>query len=96
MKEWKKAVVYRSRDEADWTRAKELLAEAGIAAVPFAAEEMPVAGCGAKIRPGNFLNFGDASPTKIYRIEVAASDKERAAAVLEGKVLPVRDCGFSL
>ena len=39
MKEWKKAVVYRSRDEADWTRAKELLAEAGIAAVPFAAEE---------------------------------------------------------
>jgi hypothetical protein len=49
MKARQKALVYRSRDEADWTEAKRLLDEAGIPQFPFAAEESPVAGCGFSI-----------------------------------------------
>ena len=50
-----KVVVYRSRDEADWTKAKQLLEEAGIEQFPFAAEESPVAGCGIKTTPGRLF-----------------------------------------
>ena len=95
MKARQKALVYRSRDEADWTEAKRLLDEAGIPQFPFAAEESPVAGCGIKTTPGRLFRR-EAVPTVIYRIEVAEEDRARAENVLRGKVRPVAGCGFSI
>ena len=95
MRLFKKALVYRSKDQEDWTRAKDLLREAGMECFPFAAEEPPVPGCGAKIDPRKFLNKKPV-PTTIYQIEVTVEDKKRAEAALAGKVLPVRSYGFSI
>lgn len=92
---WKKTLVYRSKDEKDWEKAKDLLAEAGIEAFPFAAQESPIPGCGAKVDPRRFLNRNPV-PSTIYRIEVAVENKERAGSVLDGKVLPIRSYGYSL
>ncbi len=92
---WMKCVVYRSRDKDDWEKAKRLLEEAGIEHYPFAAEEVPVAGCGAKINPGRFINKGKISSC-IYRIEVSSSNQEKAENILSGKVMPVLSIGFSL
>lgn len=90
-----KTLVYRSKDKADWTRARELLQEAGVECLPFAGEEPPVPGCGAKIDPRKFLNKKPV-PTTVYKIEVAAEDKEKAETALAGKVQPVRSYGFSI
>lgn len=95
MMRWKKALVYRSKDKEDWTRAAELLREAGVEFFPFAGEEPPVPGCGAKIDPRKFMNKKPV-PTTLYTIDVAAADKERAEAALAGKVLPVRSYGFGV
>ncbi len=91
----KKAVVYRSRDEADWAKAQRLLAEAGIPHFPFAAEESPVAGCGIKTTPGRLFRRG-AVPTAVYRIEVAEEDRAWAEDILRDKVRPVGSYGFNL
>ena len=95
MKAWRKKLVYRSKDREDWDRAKGLLEEAGIEHFPFASEELPAGGCGAKIDPRKFLNAKPV-PTTIYRIEVAAADGERAEAVLRDKVKPVISYGVGL
>ena len=95
MKAWQKSIVYRSKDEADWTEAKRLLSEAGIEQYPFAAEESPISGCGVKVDPRRFLNPNPV-PSMIYRIEVAKADKDRAEEVLLGKVRPVLSYGYSL
>ncbi len=92
---WMKALVYRSKDKADWEKAQELLRDAGVESFPFAGEEPPVPGCGAKIDPRKFMNPNPV-PTTLYEIKVAAADKERAAAALEGKVLPVRSYGYGV
>lgn len=94
MKLWKKNVVYRSRDREDWLKAQRLLEEAGIEYWPFATEEVPMGGCGAKIHPGKFWGSREASPI-IFRIEVATDDKDKTETVLAGKVQPVRPCGFT-
>ncbi len=95
MSTWKKTLVYRSKDRADWEKAKALLEEAGIIHDPFAAEEAPIAGCGAKIDPRRFMNKGKV-PSVIYRIEVSFEDKEKADNILRGRVQPVRSYGFSI
>ena len=41
---WQKSIVYRSKDEADWAKAKTILKESGIEHYPLTAEETPVAG----------------------------------------------------
>ena len=95
MKAWGKALVYRSKDRADWDKAQQLLREAGVENFPFTGEEPPVPGCGAKIDPRKFMNPNPV-PTTLYTIQVAAADRERAQAALEGKVLPVRSYGYSI
>ena len=95
MKNNKKTLVYRSKDQADWEKAKELLAENGIEFFPFAAQESPVPGCGGKVDPRKFLNPKPV-PTTVYRIEVAAENKEKAGRILNGKVQPVRSYGYSI
>ncbi len=51
---WKKTLVYRSKDKDDWDKAKKLLEEADIVYFPFAAQESPIPGCGAKVNPCRF------------------------------------------
>lgn len=91
----RKALVYRSKDRADWERAQQLLRDAGVACFPFVGEEPPVPGCGAKIDPRKFMNRKPV-PTTIYRIDVAAADRDRAQTVLAGQVQPVRSYGYSI
>ncbi len=95
MMKWTKTLVYRSKDRADWEKARQLLQEAGLECFPFAGEEPPVPGCGAKIDPRKFMNPNPV-PTTLYEIKVASEDREKAAAALEGKVLPVRSYGFGI
>ena len=95
MKKWRKALVYRSKDKADWEKARELLREAGVEHFPFSGEEPPVPGCGAKIDPRKFMNPNPV-PTTLYTIDVAAEDKARAEAALAGKVLPIRSYGYGV
>lgn len=91
----KRALIYRSKDKQDWEKAQNLLQKAGLACFPFVGEEPPVPGCGAKIDPRKFMNPKPV-PTTLYTIDVAAEDKEKAAAVLAGKVLPVLSYGYSI
>lgn len=95
MRKTKKVLVYRSKDEEDWNRARKLLQEADIECFPFTTQEPPVPGCGAKIDPRKFLNRKPV-PTTIYKIEVTTEDMEKAESALAGKVLPVRSYGFSI
>lgn len=95
MKKWRKALVYRSKDRADWDKAKELLQQAGVECFALAGEEPPVPGCGAKIDPRKFMNPNPV-PTTLYTIDVAAGDREKAEAVLAGRVLPVRSYGYGV
>lgn len=92
---WTKTVVYRSRSQEDWAKARQLLSEAGVENQPFAAEEPPVAGCGAKIHPGRMFHT-DRFPSTIYRIEVSPSDAEKAKKILNGKVMPVLPIGYGI
>jgi hypothetical protein len=92
---WKKTLVYRSKDKGDWDKAKKLLEEADIVYFPFAAQESPIPGCGAKVDPRRFLNKNPV-PSTIYRIEVLMENRERAGSILEGKVLPIRSYGYSI
>ena len=92
---WQKIIVYRSKDRADWEEAKRLLEESGIGNYPLAADETPVAGCGAKIDPRKFLNEKSV-PTTVYSIEVAKEDRERAEKILDGKVQPPRSYGYGV
>ena len=91
----RKALVYRSKDKQDWEKAQELLGQAGLECFPFAGQEPPVPGCGAKIDPRKFMNKSPV-PTTLYTIQVAAADKEKAEAALADKVLPVRSYGFGI
>jgi|GEM_PF-1027627 len=93
----KKTVVYRSKDQEDWIEAKRLLEEAGIDFTHAATEEVPVSGCGAKLDPRKFANSEKKEvPKTVYRIEVVNADKDCAAEVLDGKVLPVRSYGLGI
>ena len=91
----RKALVYRSKDKQDWEKAQELLAQAGLECFPFAGQEPPVPGCGAKIDPRKFMNKNPV-PTTLYTIQVAAADKDKAEKTLDGQVLPVRSYGFGI
>ncbi len=95
MKVWRKSLVYRSKDKADWEKAQKLLRDAGVACFPYAGEEPPVPGCGAKIDPRKFMNPNPV-PTTLYEIKVASEDREKAEAALAGQVLPVRSYGFGI
>lgn len=79
------AIVYRSKDEEDWEKAKALLEEAGITMKAWIQEEPPVGGCGAKVDIRKFMND---KPFKkhIFKIEVAKEDKANAEEVLKDKV----------
>ena len=93
----KKTAVYRSKDQEDWIEAKRLLEEAGIDFTHAATEEVPVSGCGTKLDPRKFANSEKKEvPKTVYRIEVVNADKDRAAEVLDGKVLPVRSFGLGI
>lgn len=92
---WKKSIVYRSKNKEDWEKAQALLNGAGIESWPFAAQESPIPGCGAKVDPRSFLNKNPV-PDKVCRIEVALADQEKAHSVLDGQVQPVRSYGYSI
>lgn len=92
---WKKTLIYRSKDKADWDTAKKLLEEADIVYFPFTAQESPIPGCGGKVDPRKFLNPKPV-PSRIYQIEVSTENKEHARSILDGKVLPIRSYGYSI
>ncbi|WP_406017402.1 hypothetical protein [Succinivibrio sp.] len=79
----KKTAVYQSSDEEDFNLAKSLLEKEQIRYYEYAAEEMPVAGCGARIHPAR-LNKQINLMT--FRISVASENIERAILALQGKV----------
>ena len=79
----KKTAVYLSTDESDFNLAKEILDKEHIKYYEFASEEMPVAGCGARINPARLNNPLDLT---IYRLSVAEEDVEKAITVLQGNV----------
>ncbi len=79
----KKTAVYLSSDEADFNLAKEILKKEQIRYYEYAAEEMPVAGCGARINPARLnkdLNL------MTFRLSVVPEDVENALQTLQGKV----------
>lgn len=79
----KKTAVYLSSDEADFNLAKEILKKKQIRYYEYAAEEMPVAGCGARINPARLnkqLNL------MTFRLSVGPEDVENALQTLQGKV----------
>lgn len=90
---WLKSVVYRSRDKEDWLHARKLLEKEGVEHTPLESTEVPVAGCCARLQPGNLAGKRDCP---VFSIEVPKKYKEQAAGILQGKVLPVKDCGFRL
>lgn len=95
MLDWGKALVYCSKDEEDWQKAKELLLDVGIEIDAWDGEELPVGGCGAKI---DIRSFGrDVEiPKRVYKIKVSNDDKETAESALSGKVLPICKVGLGL
>ena len=93
MFKWRKALVYCSKDKADWEKAQGLLDGNGIGMKAWHVEEPPMAGCGVKIDPRTFLNKNPV-PKILYKIEVAFADKTQAEGVLSGQVQPVRYYGF--
>lgn len=92
----KKVIVYRSRDEADFNKAVDLLKEAGIYCYPFESEDMPTLGCGARINPARIGGTKGDFPEIIYRIEVGIDDEEKAREILKDKVLKVMDLGLGI
>ena len=78
-------IVYRSKDEQDWEKAKALLEEAGIEMKYWIQEDAPAGGCGAKVDVRKFMNKNEFKKY-IYKIEVAKKDEEAAKAVLKDKV----------
>ena len=64
----KKVLVYQSKDEQDWEKAKGILAEGGIGFHDWASEEVGACGCGAKL---DIRKFGrkEPIPTRIFHIE---------------------------
>ena len=79
----KKTAVYLSSDEADFNLAKEILEKEQIRYYEYAAEEMPVAGCGARINPARLnkhLNL------MTFRLSVVPEDVEKAIHALQSKV----------
>jgi hypothetical protein len=79
----KKTAVYLSSDEADFKLAKEILKKEQILYYEYAAEEMPVAGCGARINPARLNNPVE---RMVFRLSVVSEDVEKAVNVLQGKV----------
>ena len=79
------AIVYRSKDEQDWEKAKALLEEAGIEMKYWVQEDLPMGGCGAKVDIRKFMND---KPFKkfIFKIEVAKEDEKAALEILKDKV----------
>ncbi len=90
---WRKIMVYRSRDKDDWLKARNLLEANGIEYTSFESEEAPIAGCCGKLNPGNIWGT---KKRYIFRIEVPIKYKEQAITLLEGNVLPIKACGFQL
>ena len=69
----KKTAVYQSSDEDDFNLAKSLLEKEQIRYYEYAAEEMPVAGCGARIHPAR---LGKHVNLMTFRISVASENIE--------------------
>ncbi len=90
---WRKIVVYRSRDKDDWVKARNLLESNGIEYTAFESEEAQIAGCCSNLNPGNIWGT---KKQYIFRIEVPVKYKEQALTILEGNVLPIKACGFQL
>lgn len=89
----KKALVYRSKDEADWEKAKKILNDNQVENKAWANTEPPVGGCGSKIDVRTFMNGGKKISKIIYFIEVNPEDKDKAESLLKGNVQPVRSYG---
>lgn len=91
----RKTVVYRSKDEADWNKARALLHDAGIKHSAWKSEEPPVGGCGSKLDIRSFGRAGNI-PKTIFSIEVDRADQKPAAEVLSGRVLKPRSYGTGI
>jgi len=90
----KKVLVYQSKDEQDWEKAKGILAEGGIGFHDWASEEVGACGCGAKL---DIRKFGrkEPIPTRIFHIEVEPVDGDAAKKLLKGTVKPVLSYGYN-
>jgi hypothetical protein len=90
----KKVLVYQSKDEEDWKKAKGLLTEGGIPFNDWASEEVGACGCGAKL---DIRKFGrkEPIPTRIFHIEVEPADGDVAKKLLKGAVKPVLSYGYN-
>ncbi len=89
-----KRIVYRSKDEADWKKAQELLQGAGIEHTAWVSEEPPVGGCGSKLDIRTFASK-KVLPRAIFAIEVSKDSEKAARQTLDGKVQPPRSYGVS-
>lgn len=91
----KQILVYQSKDEADYRKAQDLLAETGTACHAWETEEVSASGCGAKL---DIRKVGrkEPIPTKIFHIEVDPADEGTAKAALKGKVRPVLYYGYGV
>ena len=87
-----KSLVYSSKEEQDWQKAKKLLEEAGISFHSWVSEEPPVGGCGSKIDIRSF-GTGKRVLKEIFKIEVEKTDRKEAEKILKDQVLPVRYYG---
>ena len=95
----KKVLVYQSKDEQDWEKAKGILAEGGIGFHDWASEEVGACGCGAKL---DIRKFGrkEPIPTRIFHIEVEPVDLPNGQRIgstcyeqLEQMLAYCRNCG---
>ena len=87
-------LVYRSKDESDWNRARELLNHDGVTYRAWKSEEPPVGGCGAKLDVRTLAS--GKIPGTIYSIEIKNDQAKAAREALSGKVLPPRSYGAGI
>ena len=87
-----RVLVYQSKDEEDYQKARKLLTEAGIPHHAWETEEVSQCGCGGKVDVRKFGRKGPL-PTRIFHIETDPKNAEAAKTVLKGKVRPVLSYG---
>ena len=90
----KNTLVYRSKDERDWNKARELLDHDKVLYRAWKSEEPPVGGCGSKLDVRSLASVK--IPRTIFSIEVRNNQAKAARETLSGKVLPPRSYGAGI
>ncbi len=81
----KKETLLEGKNPEAISRAENILRDAGIRTNVWETQELPVGGCGAKMRPQDYAGKTKAPSTeerKIYHLEVKREDAEKARALL--------------